>query len=216
MSENRKDIAMAMAANDGHEWEKLPEMYQNAYLHNADEDIKVRAAVPVDAKGGVVTVACKVCLDQAYVDGNPCPECNPVGLPAEDVHPGAAKVAVVDDSKKPDIDPRLVNLCDSCSREYPMCDSPNVEYGDGTGHDNIIKCEIYSPKQPTHLIVKPEDEETARAIIKANEDEAKRKARPLKPNEYRCSKCSKPGKTVIHMVQKSGKGVGTKHLEFKV
>ncbi len=43
-----------------------------------------------------------------------------------------------------------------------------------------------------------------------------RATRPLKPNEYRCSKCSKPGKTVIHMLKKDGKGIGTKHLEFKV
>ena len=48
------------------------------------------------------------------------------------------------------------------------------------------------------------------------EAEEARKTRPLKPSEYRCSKCSKPGKTVIHMLQKSGKGIGTKHKEFTV
>ncbi len=38
--------------------------------------------------------------------------------------------------------------------------------------------------------------------------------RELKPNEYQCSKCSKPGKPIIH--RKSGKGIGHKHQEFKV
>ncbi len=45
--------------------------------------------------------------------------------------------------------------------------------------------------------------------------EAVRQNRELKPSEYRCTKCSKPGKTIIHMVKKNGKGIGTKHLEFK-
>ncbi len=62
--------------------------------------------------------------------------------------------------------------------------------------------------------------EAAKKVIETKEKEAAaeqlRATRVLKPNEYRCSKCSKPGKTVIHMVKKDGKGVGTKHLEFKV
>ncbi len=221
MSKKREDIAMAMAAKDGHDWEKLPEMYQNAYLHNADEDIKARAVIAEVASEIASPTSCKVCKDQAYIGGSPCPECNPVGLPAEQVHPGAVTVAVVGNVKKPDIDPRLVNLCDTCSREYPACDSPNVEYGDGTGNDNIIVCAIYKPATTNSPDQQRLDNiEAAKKAIEAKGKEAAaekvRATRPLKPNEYRCGKCSKPGKTVIHMVKRNGKGIGTKHLEFKI
>ncbi len=108
-----------------------------------------------------------------------------------------------------------VNLCDTCKLDYPACDSPNVEYGDGAGNDNIIKCDIYDSIESyvsTHSIVKPADAEAAKEII--------RSTRELKPSEYRCSKCSKPGKTVIHMLKKGGDGkdIGHKHypLEPKV
>ena len=105
-----------------------------------------------------------------------------------------------------------VNLCDTCVKEYPVCDSPNVEFGDGVGLDNIIKCAIYSVKSEG-----PTDEELkAAAEAKAAALEERRSTRELKPNEYRCSKCSKPGKTAIHILKKDGKGIGHKHLEFKV
>jgi len=38
-----------------------------------------------------------------------------------------------------------IHLCDTCSLEFPTCTPVDVEYGDGTGNDNVIKCGAYSP-----------------------------------------------------------------------
>lgn len=210
MKEDREKVALKLAEKNGAKWEGLTEIMRNAYLHNADEDIKTRATAPVIVDGKEVKVACKVCKDKAFIDdGQPCPECNPVGLPAGEVHPGAAKAEVKEEAKKLTVGIGNIDLCTSCKLDYPGCDSPNVEYGtDPERADKVVKCEIYSPTKPTHLIVKPGQEEEARELIRAT--------RVLKPSEYRCRKCSKPGKTVIHMVKKNGKGIGTKHAEFKV
>ena len=77
---------------------------------------------------------------------------------------------------------------------------------------------------PQHWLIKYEEEADEKSAAEASAKKAEeelaveqvRAARPLKPSEYRCSKCSKPGKTIIHMVKKDGKGIGTKHKEFKV
>jgi len=41
-----------------------------------------------------------------------------------------------------------INLCDTCQNrpEFPEClpvDNDGVQYGDGIGNDNIIKCDSY-------------------------------------------------------------------------
>jgi len=38
-----------------------------------------------------------------------------------------------------------INLCDHCIRwaEFPLCIDRYVEFGDGVGNDNIIKCNRY-------------------------------------------------------------------------
>ncbi|MBA7567482.1 hypothetical protein ES708_09194 [subsurface metagenome] len=45
---------------------------------------------------------------------------------------------------------RMVNLCDTCKKhlEYPVCSPRDVEFGDGRGNDNIIKCANYDPAEP--------------------------------------------------------------------
>ncbi len=101
-----------------------------------------------------------------------------------------------------------VNLCDTCSLEIATCGCPDVEFGDGPGNDNVINCYTYSPSKPKYLMVTPKQLPEARELVNAT--------RVLNSNEYRCGKCSKPGRTIIHMLQKSGKGIGHKHQEFKV
>ena len=38
-----------------------------------------------------------------------------------------------------------INLCDTCSNRcnFPLCMPQELEFGDGIGNDNIIKCERY-------------------------------------------------------------------------
>ena len=216
--ENRDKIARGFAEKDKRVWDDLPDVMKSAYLHYADTDIKTRELAPVIVDGKEVEFACKVCKDKAYIDGKPCPECNPVGLPAVDVHPTVvAKPILLPPGKTGDADEpldRMANLCDSCAFQCPICDSPNVEYGDDVGKDNIIKCEIYKQEGEVSTSGTQRDDNIAASKI-IIEAEGKRATRALRPNEYRCTKCSKPGKTIIHVVQKSGKGVGTKHLKFK-
>jgi len=35
------------------------------------------------------------------------------------------------------------NLCDTCAEEYPACKGEEVEFGNGTGNDNVIVCATY-------------------------------------------------------------------------
>ncbi len=205
MSEDRTKVAMDMAARAGADWETMDQVIRNAYLHNADVDIQTRAAMPVEKGGTAVSFTCKVCGDQAYIGGKPCVECNPVGLPAEQVHPGAVKEETA-------VAIGHVNLCDFCSLALPSCDSVGVEFGDGEGNDNVIKCDTYSPTKSDE----PTPEEIAAKVAKEADLENRKATGELGPNEYRCGKCSKPGRTVIHILQKSGKGIGHKHQEFKI
>lgn len=41
---------------------------------------------------------------------------------------------------------RLINLCDTCANSLPECspDQDEMEYGDGPGLDNVIKCPDYA------------------------------------------------------------------------
>jgi len=145
---NRNDVALEQCKKDGREWEELNEVLANAYLHSADLVIQeVERAAEVNPETGESIYTCSKCKDKAYIDGKPCQECNPVGLPAEEVHP-----------------PKSENQ--------------------GNGESDTEE-----------------------------EAELHRATRELLPTEYRCSKCSSPGKTVIH--RESSKD-GQKHLEFKM
>jgi hypothetical protein len=37
----------------------------------------------------------------------------------------------------------LINLCDTCKKDVPICDGKDLEYGNGVGKDNIISCNSY-------------------------------------------------------------------------
>ncbi|KKN38862.1 hypothetical protein LCGC14_0749170 [marine sediment metagenome] len=210
---DRTTVAQELALKDGQDWERLSEVMANAYLHNADLVIEERDRPVADAITGKTLYTCERCQDRAYIHGNPCSECNPVGLPVEQVYPEAVSEEAFKEPEK--VDPRLVNLCDTCSLNIAECGAPDVEYGDGVGNDNVINCYTYSPTESTG----PTAEEVAAkeaAVAKAAELELRKSTGQLGPNEYRCGKCSKPGRTVIHILQKSGKGIGHKHQEFKI
>ena len=144
----RKTVAQELAVKDGHNWEMLSPEMVSAYLHNADQAIEERSRPPVDEVNPKPAYTCDLCQDKAYIGDRCCLECNPMGLPAEEVYP--------------------------------------------------------------QIVGKAEARQTEEG------KEAIRQNRKLGPNEYRCLKCSKPGKTIIHMLQKGGKGVGHKHKDFKV
>ncbi len=179
---DRLTVAEELATKDGHAWEQLSEVMLNAYLHNAELVIEERNRSTPDPISGKPIYACEQCHDHAYIRGMPCRECNPVGLPVEQVHPGKLTLDNIDEAidtlKKEGKDPRYT-----------------------TEDDDLTEEEMKAAAQ-----AKKEAEEAAEAV---------RATRELRPNEYRCSKCSKPGKTVIHMVKKDGTGIGTKHLGFK-
>ena len=195
-SEDRTNVAQELAARDGRSWEGLSPGMVNAYLHNADVFIEQRNRPPVDEFTGKPVYTCDKCQDKAYFAGKRCPECNPMGLPAAQVHPQV--------ESRPD-------------------DSEEGEkIGDfmGDGEADIQKVahnlyELQQEKVAAEALAKKEVEE-AEARQTEEGKEAIRQNRELTPSEYRCSKCSKPGKTVIHILQKSGKGIGQKHLEFAV
>lgn len=35
------------------------------------------------------------------------------------------------------------HLCDSCKKTYPSCDCYYIEFGNGQGNDNIIRCDAF-------------------------------------------------------------------------
>ncbi len=66
-----------------------------------------------------------------------------------------------------------VNLCDTCRlrNDYPICCSPDIEFGDGKGNDNIIKCSKHSegPAEPCSIPLNVEiTPGTETAVIKIN------------------------------------------------
>lgn len=40
-----------------------------------------------------------------------------------------------------------INLCATCTKEIPECNSVKIEFGDGVGNDNVIECDTYEQKQ---------------------------------------------------------------------
>jgi len=86
-SGERHNIAQELAAKDEQDFETLSEVMTNAYLHNADLVIEERTRPPVDEVTGKPLYSCDRCQDKAYVGEKPCLECNPMGLPAEQVYP---------------------------------------------------------------------------------------------------------------------------------
>jgi len=80
--ENRNEIARQLAINDGHDPDKMDDVLRRAYLHAADCDIKTRNE-PEPEINEKPKWDCYYCHDAGYHDGKKCPECNPVGLPAE-------------------------------------------------------------------------------------------------------------------------------------
>jgi len=45
------------------------------------------------------------------------------------------------------MDNTKINLCDTCTFNYPECDAivEDIRFGDGKGNDNIILCKYYKP-----------------------------------------------------------------------
>jgi hypothetical protein len=44
-----------------------------------------------------------------------------------------------------------INLCDSCLNEFPTCQPDRIEFGDGIGNDNVIKCSSYNERKLINL-----------------------------------------------------------------
>ena len=43
-----------------------------------------------------------------------------------------------------------INLCNTCKLCFADCKAENVEFGDGIGNDNVIKCETYIKEKKTN------------------------------------------------------------------
>ena len=37
-----------------------------------------------------------------------------------------------------------INMCDNCVWCFATCESKNVKFGNGTGNDNVIKCDSFN------------------------------------------------------------------------
>lgn len=84
-------VARELAAKSGISFDNIPatDIMRNAYLHNAEEAIKDRRmkSGPTGVERPAFT--CPRCQDKAYIGGERCQECNPMGLSVDEVHPGA-------------------------------------------------------------------------------------------------------------------------------
>jgi|WetSurMetagenome_2_1015567.scaffolds.fasta_scaffold747965_2 hypothetical protein len=40
----------------------------------------------------------------------------------------------------------MVNLCDICKKSFPECQPTRIEFGNGVGDDNVIKCSDHEEK----------------------------------------------------------------------
>lgn len=196
-------VARELAEKDGHKWETLGDIMVNAYLHNADLVIAERGRPVADLVTGKPLYTCERCQDKAYIHGKPCSECNPVGLPVEQVHPHVKHeevgkvVSITEGEDRLDVVAELTTEGAEKLVEIGMVVEANGDEGFPINKD-----------VPADFKIPPYTKEMS--------DEAKQQSRVLKPSEYQCSKCSKPGRTVIHILQKSGKGIGHKHQEFKI
>ena len=54
------------------------------------------------------------------------------------------KIIEAEKNKKP-IDTKI-NLCDNCLYTIPKCKPSGIEFGDGVGGDNVIKCDKFETK----------------------------------------------------------------------
>jgi len=45
---------------------------------------------------------------------------------------------------------RKMNLCNTCSHEFPSCSGKDIEFGEGIGNDNIISCDAYDTDIPNY------------------------------------------------------------------
>ena len=90
-------VAKELAEKDGAGWDKLSQVMRNAYLHNADLVIQERNPTPVESDTGKPIYTCDRCKDKAYLGDKPCLECNPRGLPVEEVHPKGELILVSPD-----------------------------------------------------------------------------------------------------------------------
>lgn len=84
-------VARELAAKSDISFDDLADtdIMRGAYLHNAEEAIKDRRMSPGPTGAVKPTFTCPRCQDKAYIGGERCRECNPMGLPVEEVHPGA-------------------------------------------------------------------------------------------------------------------------------
>jgi hypothetical protein len=40
-----------------------------------------------------------------------------------------------------------INLCATCLNEFPTCQPDRIEFSDGIGNDNVIKCSSYNERK---------------------------------------------------------------------
>lgn len=112
------EVARELAEKSGISFDDLADtdIMRGAYLHNAEEAIKDRR-MKTSPTGTVSQVfTCPRCQDKAYIGDNPCRECNPRGLPLEQVHP---RVVVIEKGDtKPNLAPTPKKgeyLCTKCN-----------------------------------------------------------------------------------------------------
>jgi hypothetical protein len=46
-----------------------------------------------------------------------------------------------------------INLCVSCKNEFATCEAKKVEFGNGLGNDNVIRCSGYEKKEDNFNII---------------------------------------------------------------
>ena len=201
----KEQVAHELASKDGCVFDDQTEVMKNAYLHNAEEAIKDRAEVAVNPVTGKAGFTCQRCEDKAYIDGKKCLECNPVGLPAEQVHPGAIVVADITVPLNQNI---VTKVAAEMIEELADESLPGVYLTVDVNAEELAK-----------TVVEGVAEELAEAIKGVTNDNSGTEQpvesipdRVLNSKEYICSKCSKSGLTIIH---RSTSAAGKKHLEFK-
>jgi hypothetical protein len=48
-------------------------------------------------------------------------------------------------------DAKKVHLCNTCAKEYPVCDGNITEFGNGKGNDNVVKCSGYKKRDLSYF-----------------------------------------------------------------
>ncbi len=119
-TEKRLKIAQELATKDGQDWEKLTDVMHKAYLHNADCAIADREGM-VSPKTGepVIPLTCPYCKDEGFIGDAPCWDCNPVGLPKEEIYPVAKKEEPASVIEKPKADSKASGyICGRCNVKH--------------------------------------------------------------------------------------------------